>query len=117
MKPTARKLAIYEAYSELESQHAYTETIGLVHRANDLPPEFDSNVKAIFSMNKPFVDIYNDQKLKVAKDQIEEQAVNLLSEMITEGDKNSKPVDLSVVSMKNFLISYEQLRNREKHLI
>lgn len=68
MKPTARKLAIYEAYSELESNHAYTEAIGLVHRANDLPPEFDSNVKAIFSINKPFVDIYNDQKLKVAKD-------------------------------------------------
>lgn len=60
MKPTVRKLAIYEAYSNFESNHAYTKTIGLVHRANDLPEEFDAKVKAIFRGNKPYYDIYND---------------------------------------------------------
>lgn len=41
----------------------------------------------------------------------------MLGEMITEGDKNQKPVDLSVDSLKKFLKSYEQLRVCEKQLI
>ena len=54
MKPTVRKVAIYEAYSNFESKHGYTKTIGLVHTANDLPQEFDAKVKSIFYASKPF---------------------------------------------------------------
>ena len=68
MKPTVRKVAIFEAYSNFESKHAYTKTIGLVHKATDLPEEFDSKVKAIFKASKPVYDIYNEQKLRAAKD-------------------------------------------------
>lgn len=79
MKPTARKLALFEAYANLESNHGYTKTIGLANTATDLPVEIDTKVRGCFSLNRPFLDIYSDQKLKIAKDQIEEQSMNLLT--------------------------------------
>jgi hypothetical protein len=117
MKPTARRLALFEAYANFESNHSYTKTIGLANTATDLPQEIDTKVRGVFSINRAFLDIYSDQKLKIAKDQIEEQSINLLTKVIAENDKSNKPVEISLEQMKSFLLSYEQLRQCEKRLV
>jgi len=52
-----------------------------------------------------------------AKVFIEDNMVTMLSNVITEGDKKSQPIQLSMDSMRKFLASYEQLRTCEKRMI
>lgn len=40
----------------------------------------------------------------------------MLASLITESDENKVPLNLSLDSMRGFLLSYETMRDREKRL-
>ena len=117
MKPDLRSLTLYEAFIHTESRNAYTKAIGLVPVAQPLPQEYDKQVRSIFNGVKTASDIVKDPEIMEANRAIEKNLIEIVTKLIKEGDQNGKPVEFSVPSMKKFLTCYEQLRNREKHMI
>lgn len=49
MRPTLRKLSILERFASTESGYAYTDAIGLVKRADDMPVHFADVIQKIFN--------------------------------------------------------------------
>ena len=64
LKPQLRMLSLYERYINEESGGAYTDTIGIIEKAKDLPPEYDTVMrKAIFG-TKTAGDVFRDDELR-----------------------------------------------------
>lgn len=69
-------LSLYERYINEESGGAYTDSIGIIEKAKDLPPEYDQVMrKAIFG-TKTAGDVFKDDELRQAHGLIEEQTIN-----------------------------------------
>ena len=116
LKPQLRMLSLYERYINVESDNAYTTTIGIVERAKDLPNEYDSIMKKALFASKSVGNIYLDDELRQAHDDIEQQALNLLSNIVTDG-MSQKAEELDKDTLRSFLKSYEKMRESEKRMI
>ena len=71
----------------------------------------------IFNRVKDASDVVKNEEITRARDQIEKSLVSMMSKIIADGDKNKKPIELGVNSIKSFATCYEQLRDCEKSMV
>ena len=119
IKPTLKNLALFEAYGlgqPTTKGCIYTKTVGLIPRVKELPKDVDKRVKTVFNSAKTAGDLLRDTELQDGYRQTESKVVEMLASLITESDENKVPLNLSLDSMRGFLLSYETMRDREKRL-
>ena len=119
MKPNLKNLALYEAYGNFpqKSNGEYTKTIGLVNRIKEIPNDYHKVYQAVFNKAKTVIDIAAEVELTRVRSLIEENVVNMLASVVSEGDKQKMPVFLGAQSISAFMASYTELRQCEKRLV
>ena len=57
-------LSLYERYINVESAGTYTDTIGIIEKAKDLPPEYDQVMRKAILGAKTQGDVFRDDELR-----------------------------------------------------